>query len=84
MQTKEDVMQHTEHARIRMEQRQIDQRQLDLVLEHGEWNARGDRLTLGERSLRSIIADRRRSLRTIERGRCSHSIHASRLENGRD
>jgi hypothetical protein len=34
--------------------------------------------------LRSIIADRRRSLRTIERGRCSHSIHASRLENGRD
>jgi hypothetical protein len=65
-------MQQTEHARDRLSQRHIGEWQLDMALEHGEWNARGDRLMLGERNLRNLIADRRRSLRRIEREQYAH------------
>ena len=58
--------------------------QLELVLEHGEWRARGDRLTLGERSLKRLISDRRRSLRSIERGQNFQGIHAPKFNDGRE
>ena len=57
----------TEHARMRLRQRRIDERHLELVLEHGEWNARGDRLTLGRQSLERLIEHQSRTLRRIER-----------------
>jgi len=60
----------TKHASIRLEQRQIGDPQLELALKHGEWNAKGDRLSLGERDLRNLIADRRRLLRSIEWASC--------------
>jgi hypothetical protein len=77
-------MQITEHALNRQSERQISEWQLGLVLEHGEWNARGDRLTLGKRSLKNIIADRRRSLRMVVCGQCSRSIQTPQFSNGRD
>ena len=76
-------MQQTNHARNRLSQRHIGEWQLDLALEHGEWNARGDRLLLGERNLRNLIADRRRSLRRIEREESSCGIKSPQFDDGR-
>lgn len=60
-------MQTTSHAQARLRQRRISETQLEIVLEYGEWNARGDRLTLGARELSNLLADRRQRLRKMER-----------------
>lgn len=76
-------MQFSEHAQTRLKERQIDHSQVELVLEYGEWNARGDRLTLNERDLKNLIADRRRSLRRIERGQSNHRNHTPQSDDRR-
>ena len=77
-------MQITEHAQSRLQKREIDEWQMKITMEHGEWNARGDRLTLGERHLRKLVADRQRSLRKLEGRQSARSTKAKRFAEGRE
>lgn len=70
----------TYHAANRIQQRSIQEDQLNLVLEHGAWNSRGDRLTLGRRQVRTLLEKRRRELRAVE---CGHQ-HCSQPATMRD
>ena len=58
----------TAHAADRIQQRSIREDQMNIVLEHGRWNSRGDRLTLGRREARALLEERRGELRAMERG----------------
>ncbi len=60
-------MQLTGHALTRLRQRQICDVDLQAALEHGEWNARGDRLVLTGRAVKDLIALKREALRRLER-----------------
>lgn len=61
----------TAHAADRIQQRNIREDQMNIVLEHGTWNSRGDRLTLGRRQARVLLEERRGELRAMERSRQS-------------
>lgn len=58
-------MHTTFHAAERIRQRSISEEQVELVLEHGAWNSRGDRLTLGSRQVKALLSERRRELRAL-------------------
>lgn len=57
----------TAHAADRIQQRNIRENKINLVLEHGSWNSREDRLTLGRRQAEMLLKERRCELRAIER-----------------
>lgn len=58
---------HTQHMMIRMQQRGLPQGTIDIILSFGEWNERGDQLTLGRRDLEDLLHEKRRQLKEISR-----------------
>lgn len=72
----------TSHAADRIQQRSIQEDQLNLVLEHGAWNSRGDRLTLGRRQVRTLLEKRRRELQAVERGH-QHCSQTTTVREGK-
>ena len=60
-------MQKTQHMAERMQSRNISERVVNLVLSEGEWNERGDRLTIGRRDLDGLIPQVRDLLGELER-----------------
>lgn len=60
-------MNNTEHMTDRMQSRNISQLVVNLVLSEGEWNERGDRLTVDRRNLDGLIPQVRDFLRELER-----------------
>lgn len=59
----------THHLKERMSQRNISETQLDLLMQLGEWNSKGDRLVLDHRNyddLRDLITALKMELSTVE------------------
>lgn len=59
----------THHLKERMSQRNISETQLDLLMQLGEWNSKGDRLVLDHRNyddLRDLITALKIELSTVE------------------
>ena len=59
----------TQHLKERMSQRNISETQLDLLMQLGEWNSKGDRLVLDHRNyddLRDLITALKMELSTVE------------------
>ena len=59
----------THHLKERMSQRNISETQLDLLMQLGEWNSKGDRLVLDHRNyddLRDLITALKTELSTVE------------------
>ena len=59
----------TLHLKERMSQRNISETQLDLLMQLGEWNSKGDRLVLDHRNyddLRDLITALKIELSTVE------------------
>ncbi len=59
----------THHLKERMSQRNISETQLDLLMQLGEWNSKGDRLVLDHRNyddLRDLITALKLELSTVE------------------
>jgi len=58
---------HTQHMMTRMQQRSLPQETIDIILNFGEWNERGDRLTLSRRELDDLLQQKRRELKELGR-----------------
>lgn len=71
----------TFHAADRIQQRSIHNDHMALALEHGDWNSRGDRLTLGKRQATNLLKARRRELKAIEQNHVRRPQSAS-MRNG--
>ena len=64
------VMNTTQHMTIRMAQRNFSGAMVDAILGSGEWNARGDRLTMDERhhpDLDQLLTEKRRQHKQLEK-----------------
>ena len=58
---------NTKHMTVRMQHRSLPQGAVDLAIEIGEWNERGDRLSVGVDALDAYINTERRRLQVAER-----------------
>lgn len=59
-------MKHTQHAKDRMRQRAIPADMVHDIIEHGEWNGRGDRVCVSRKTLEDRIKETRRTLKHLE------------------
>ena len=60
-------MRHTDHMTTRMQQRALPANAIALTLDLGDWNGRGDRVSVGWSDLEDHIRRLRRDLKDAER-----------------